>query len=141
MAYNGKLLAQEISVRIEARPQVSLSELCKSLRVDRHTIERCLLRYRGRCFREMKRAALLKAAAALLAESPALSVKQIATILGFSSGRSLSRFLKHNVGLCSTHLQAALTGSAAGPAANDVQLASAETSPNNVIRPNLRSLP
>lgn len=109
MSYNGRRIAHSIVLEIERSPEVSLATLSRSLRLDRHTVERYLLQYTGAGFREHRKAKLLQSAIHLLSTSPSLCVKEIAFKLGFSSSRSLTRFLKTNTGMCSKEFQAKAT--------------------------------
>jgi two-component system response regulator YesN len=84
---------------------MQLDELSKSLRVERHTIERAIKRTTGNTFREFRARLLLEKAKRVLDEDPLQSIKEVAFILGYSSQRAFCRFTKANAGCSPTELR------------------------------------
>lgn len=98
MAYPSEVLARTVEMMLNSCPQLSLSKIAFELGVDRHTLERALLRTRRKVFRELRAEILASKAAVLLGRVPPLSVKEVAFMLGYESPRSFSRFVKQRLG-------------------------------------------
>jgi AraC family transcriptional regulator, transcriptional activator of pobA len=97
MAYNQRKLLKELDVLVSNTPRIRLSEIARSLGVDRHTIENAMRATRNTSFRDYKRRELLQMAVAML-NQPDVSVKEIGIKLGYSSAASFSRFVQQSTG-------------------------------------------
>lgn len=89
--------ARTVEMMLSSCPQLSLSKIASELGIDRHTLERALLRTRRKAFRELRAEILASKAAVLLRQVPPLSVKEVAFMLGYESARSFSRFVKQRL--------------------------------------------
>ena len=98
MAYNPRLLLEEVQDALSSRQRIPISEIARQLKVERHTIERAVRKGTGRTFRQLQLEMLLAEAFRLLAAEPARSVKEVSVLLGCGSPRAFSRFMKHNCG-------------------------------------------
>jgi AraC-like DNA-binding protein len=98
MAYNQGLLLQRIQENLATFPRISLSEMARQLKVERHTIERVVRKETGRSFRELQAERLLTKALGLLAAEPWLAVKEVSFLLGYSSPRAFRRFMRRTHG-------------------------------------------
>lgn len=97
VAYNRDTLLNQVDALVAETPRMRISDIARALGVDRHTIENAMLSRRKTTFREYRRKYLLQAARKLL-EQPHLSVKEIGTLLGYSSAASFSRFVHQSTG-------------------------------------------
>ena len=97
MAYNRDGLLNQLEALVAETPRMRLSQIARSLGVDRHTIENAMLLRRKITFREYRRRHLLQAARKML-DQPHLSVKEIGIMLGYSSAASFSRFVRQTTG-------------------------------------------
>jgi transcriptional regulator GlxA family with amidase domain len=104
MAYNRRKLLKELDVLVSNTPRIRLSEIARSLGVDRHTIENAMRTTRNMSFREYKRQELLQVAMAML-NQPDVSVKEIGIKLGYSSAASFSRFVHQSTGKSPSQLR------------------------------------
>jgi AraC-like DNA-binding protein len=97
MTYNRRMLLKEVDALISSNPRVRLTEIARSLGVDRHTIENAMRSTRRTSFREYKRKRLLQMAHVML-DIPDMSIKEIGIKLGYTSAASFSRFVQHVTG-------------------------------------------
>ena len=104
MTYNRRMLLKEVDDLIATTPRIRLSEIARSLGVDRHTIENAMRTTRDTSFREYKRQELLQVAMAML-NQPDVSVKEIGIKLGYSSAASFSRFVQQSTGKSPSQLR------------------------------------
>jgi transcriptional regulator GlxA family with amidase domain len=104
MTYNQRKLLKELDVLISNTPRIRLSEIARTLGVDRHTIENAMRLTRNTSFREYKRRELLQMALAML-NMPDVSVKEIGVKLGYSSPASFSRFVQQSTGKSPSQLR------------------------------------
>ena len=104
MAYNQRRLLKELDVLVSNTPHIRLSEIARTLGVDRHTIENAMRLTRNTSFREYKRRELLQMAMAML-NQPDVSVKEIGIKLGYSSAASFSRFVQQSTGKSPSQLR------------------------------------
>ncbi len=104
MTYNQRKLLKELDVLVSNTPRIRLSEIARSLGVDRHTIENAMRTTRNTSFREYKRQELLQIAMAML-NQPDVSVKEIGIKLGYSSAASFSRFVQQSTGKSPSQLR------------------------------------
>lgn len=98
MGYPSESLARSVEVMLDSCPQLSLSKIASELGIDRHTLERALVRTRRKPFWELRAERLARKPAELLEQVPPLSVKEIAFVLGYESPRGFSRFVKRQFG-------------------------------------------
>jgi transcriptional regulator GlxA family with amidase domain len=111
MAYLTQGVFEQVQSRLRTHPSSSLADLCHSLNMERHTIERAVRTITGKCFREFRREALFWRARDLLRCEPGKSTKEIAFTLGFRSTRSFDRFIVTTCGRTPTQLRKELTAS------------------------------
>jgi AraC family transcriptional regulator, transcriptional activator of pobA len=104
MTYNQRKLLKELDVLVSNTPRIRLSEIARSLGVDRHTLENAMRSTRNTSFREYKRQELLQMAMAML-NQPDVSVKEIGIKLGYSSAASFSRFVQQSTGKSPSQLR------------------------------------
>lgn len=104
MTYNQRKLLKELDVLVSNTPRIRLSEIARTLGVDRHTIENAMRSSRNTSFREYKRRELLQMALAML-NQPDVSVKEIGIKLGYSSAASFSRFVQQSTGKSPSQLR------------------------------------
>jgi transcriptional regulator GlxA family with amidase domain len=104
MTYNQRMLLKELDVLVSNTPRIRLSEIARTLGVDRHTIENAMRSSRNTSFREYKRRELLQMALAML-NQPDVSVKEIGIKLGYSSAASFSRFVQQSTGKSPSQLR------------------------------------
>jgi transcriptional regulator GlxA family with amidase domain len=98
------MLLKELDVLVSNTPRIRLSEIARTLGVDRHTIENAMRSSRNTSFREYKRRELLQMALAML-NQPDVSVKEIGIKLGYSSAASFSRFVQQSTGKSPSQLR------------------------------------
>jgi transcriptional regulator GlxA family with amidase domain len=104
MTYNRRQLLKELDTLVSATPRIRLSEIARSLGVDRHTIENAMRSTRSTSFREYKKNELLQMARAML-DQPNVSVKEVGIKLGYSSAASFSRFVQKSTGKSPSQLR------------------------------------
>ncbi len=104
MTYNQRTLLKELDVLVSNTPRIKLSEIARTLNIDRHTIENAMRSTRNTTFREYKRRELLQMALAML-NRPDISVKEIGIKLGYSSAASFSRFVQQSTGKSPSQLR------------------------------------
>jgi AraC-like DNA-binding protein len=80
--------------RLKDRPTSSLRALADELHVDRHTVTRALHRELGLSFRMAQAVALTDRLSLARRERQQRSLKELAHLVGYSSGRALSRRLR-----------------------------------------------
>jgi AraC-like DNA-binding protein len=101
-------LFQDIEFQISYNPRIKLAELAHNLGVDRHTIERIVLKITRKSFREYKKEKILDNVRRFLAEaSEEVTIKEIAALLGYSSA-AFSRFVKAATGQTPTQVRYAV---------------------------------
>lgn len=108
--HNPKLLAEEIDARLSESPRFTLSHLARDLGVGRRTIENLFKQTKGMSYRSYQQSMLLRAALKLLAESDRLTIKEIASLLGYSSAAAFSRFIRSKTGRIPSDLRRGSTG-------------------------------
>jgi transcriptional regulator GlxA family with amidase domain len=104
MTYNRRQLLKELDALVTATPRIRLSEIARSLGVDRHTIENAMRSTRSISFREYKRHQLLEMARTMLYQ-PNVSIKEVGIKLGYSSAASFSRFIQKSTGKSPSQLR------------------------------------
>ncbi len=104
MTYNRRMLLKEVDDLIASTPRIRLSEIARSLGVDRHTIENAMRSSRRTSFRDYRRKELLQMAQVML-NRPDVSVKEIGIKLGYSSAASFSRFVQQSTGKSPSQLR------------------------------------
>lgn len=105
MAYLTQGVFEQVRAHLRIHPSTSLADVCRALRIERHTIERAVRRATGKCFRDFRREALFTRARELLCCEPDRSIKEIAFTLGFNSTRSFDRFVLRSCGHTPTKLR------------------------------------
>jgi AraC-like DNA-binding protein len=98
MAYNLHLVFTLITERIRMSPTISLEQLQDILHIDRHTLLKSVKLCTGKTFRELRSSRLLEHISEHFTNDPSSSLKEISFDAGYSSQRSLSRFIKAQVG-------------------------------------------
>jgi methylphosphotriester-DNA--protein-cysteine methyltransferase len=104
MTYNRRQLLKELDVLVANTPRIRLSEIARTLGVDRHTIENAMRSTRSISFREYKRRELLQMAQTML-DQPEVSVREVGIRLGYSSAASFSRFVSKSTGKSTSQLR------------------------------------
>jgi transcriptional regulator GlxA family with amidase domain len=104
MTYNRRQLLKELDELVISMPRIRLSEIARSLGVDRHTIENAMRSTRSISFREYKRHQLLEMARTMLYQ-PNVSIKEVGIKLGYSSAASFSRFVQKSTGKSPSQLR------------------------------------
>jgi AraC-like DNA-binding protein len=104
VAYNRRKLLEELDRLIADNPRMRLSEIARSLDVDRHTIENAMRSRRKMTFREYRRRRLLQLAREML-DRPHMSVKEVGIKLGYPSAASFSRFVRKAAGQSPSQLR------------------------------------
>lgn len=99
MSYEHLGLSERLETSIRQTPTKRLDAICKELRIDRHTALRALHQFSGMSFRELQRRALVHKATRYLIGSPSLSLKEIASIVGYGSEATFSHFIKRALGV------------------------------------------
>ena len=105
MTYNHNQLLQALDNILSARPRSTLSDLARTLRVERHSIENAVRKSQGMSFRLYRAKKLLECSLYLLRQEAGLSEKEIATRIGFSSDAAFCRFIKRETGQTPTSLR------------------------------------
>lgn len=110
MAYDRSVIIAGIHKRLGACPRSSLAMICKEMGVGRHTAQRALRHGAshpggGGIFRDLQREFTHRGALALLASDPPLTVKEVASRLGFTDVAGLRRFTKSHFGVCPRELR------------------------------------
>lgn len=105
MAYDHNRLVAAAEKALRAEPRLTLAELCRRLRIERHTLHRALAE-RGTNPRLLRTAARLSAATAALAVGPGASLGEIAHLAGFDSVSGFSRFVRRQTGASASHWRA-----------------------------------
>jgi transcriptional regulator GlxA family with amidase domain len=82
MAYNRRVLLQEMVELVSSTPRIGLNEIARRLQVDRHTIENAMRADKHMSFREYRREEMLRIAREMLSQS-AMSVKEVGLKLPF----------------------------------------------------------
>jgi AraC family transcriptional activator of pobA len=98
------MLLKEVDDLIATTPRIRLSEIARSLGVDRHTIENAMRSSRRTSFRDYRRKELLQMAQVML-NRPDVSVKEIGIKLGYASAASFSRFVQQSTGKSPSQLR------------------------------------
>jgi len=104
VTYNHSELLNQLDALVAETPRMRLSEIARTLGVDRHTIENAMRSCRKVTFREYRRSHLLQAARKML-DQPHISVKEIGIMLGYSSAASFSRFVQQATGKSPSRLR------------------------------------
>jgi transcriptional regulator GlxA family with amidase domain len=104
MTYNQRKLLKELEALVSSTPRIRLSEIARTLGVDRHTIENAMRSSRNTSFRDYKRQELMQMALAML-NQPDISVKEIGIRLGYASAASFSRFVQQSTGKSPSQLR------------------------------------
>lgn len=94
MVYYAQGLFSVIEQTLAIQPAATEEGLAEALRVSRHTITRVVRDNTGLNFRAFRSRFLLTAAKKLLLDRPNFSIKEIASILGYSSPANFCRFFR-----------------------------------------------
>lgn len=109
VSYDSHRLALEVITLLSKEPSLSLTSMAARISVDRHTLTRALRTTWGTSFRDLRCDVLVKEAIELLRDRPALCLKEIAFMTGFSSSKSFSHFIKRMTGLPPKQYRCTLT--------------------------------
>jgi transcriptional regulator GlxA family with amidase domain len=104
MTYNRRMLLKQVDDLVTSTPRIRLSEIARTLGVDRHTIENAMRSNRQTSFREYRRRELMQMAQAML-NQPDVSVKEVGIRLGYASAASFSRFVQQSTGRSPSQLR------------------------------------
>jgi transcriptional regulator GlxA family with amidase domain len=94
MAYDLHRIFLQVRHNLELTPSMSLAQLSRNLRIERHTVEKAVKRAIGVTFREFRNGVLLRRAQDLLRDESNRTIKEVAFALGYRSQGSLSRFIR-----------------------------------------------
>jgi two-component system, response regulator YesN len=94
MAYDWQGLFHVINNHLLSSAHLSLEDLSRRIRVERHTIEKAVKQATGLTFRKLRNQVMLEKAKALLKSEPNRSIKEIAFKLNYRSHRAFSRFVR-----------------------------------------------
>jgi AraC family transcriptional activator of pobA len=97
MAYNRRKIVEEMEALVSSTPSIQLSQIVCILGLNRHTIETAIRSSKQMSFREYRRGELLNKAQVMLKDSN-MSVKEIASSLGYGSLSSFCRFVHRYTG-------------------------------------------
>ncbi|RPJ59904.1 MAG: AraC family transcriptional regulator [Acidobacteria bacterium] len=104
MAYNKAEMVRAVELLLTISPRSPLDDVARKLRVERHTISRSLRELKRTTFRGLQTQAVLTEAMILL-RKPNLSVKEIASVLGYDSPRAFSSMFKKHLGKTPTQMR------------------------------------
>lgn len=99
MAYDLHAVFLLVDANLRAKPSLHLSDLEGALSIGRHTLSRAIKMHTGLSFRQLRSSLMLTHIGRCLAANPACTLKQVSYDAGYSSQRSLSRFVKAQVGI------------------------------------------
>lgn len=105
MSYDRLTLGNDVVELLRRNPRLTLIELARRTGVERHTVESACREVTGLIFRALKREYQYRRACELLRQRPYLSIKQVASGLGYSNSQSFSRFIQRTVGQSPTTLR------------------------------------
>ncbi len=97
MPHDPQLVFKHVEARLASNPGIHLSRLASDLACERHVIERSVKAVTSMAFREYRQIRLLATALQLLGKKPLL-IKQVASVLGYTSPKSLWRLLRTKTG-------------------------------------------
>lgn len=98
MTYNHYQIFLRLDEMLSSNPTIKLSDISGSLRMERRTIERVVKEFAATSFRLYRKNKLLEYSFRLLTQNGCLSLKEVATRIGFSGLSSFSRFVKLHTG-------------------------------------------
>src|SRR5690242_10319859 len=98
MSYDSRLLFEEISVCLRARPSETLDDISQTLKVSRRTIEKAISVSTGGTFRRLREEILIASVRELFASQPTLAIKELCAVVGFMSANSFARAIKRASG-------------------------------------------
>ena len=104
MTYNRRMLLKEVDDLISKNPRIRLSEIARSLNVNRHTIENAMRTTRKMSFRDYRRKELMQMARVML-NWPHASIKEVGIKLGYASAASFCRFVQQSTGKSPSQLR------------------------------------
>ena len=97
MTYDQRGLAIQIEEILTKHPQTTLKALSDRLGVERHTLEKSLIKCKGVSFRDFKRKMMVQLSLRLLGD-PTKSIKEIGFEVGYATSQGFSRFFKRATG-------------------------------------------
>ncbi len=98
MAYDGKRLFAQIEHYLSRQNDWRLKTLAQEFHVDRRAIEKAVLLSKGCSFREYRKLKRMEHFNTLVQLRGDLSLKQIASSLGFRTAAAFSRFVRQMTG-------------------------------------------
>jgi AraC-like DNA-binding protein len=98
VAYDLAKLSEMVQEALTNSPGASLAKLAQQLAIDRHTLEKAVRTTTGKSFRQLRQKVLLKKSLKLLQNEPALSIKDVAFRVGYSSPQAFQRFIRRASG-------------------------------------------
>ena len=99
MSYDHGRIAAKVKAKLEVDPNTTLVSMCRTLGIDRHTVDRALAGHFGMTFRELKNQVRDEKIKAALSHDEVRSVKQAAHEAGYGSAASLARRTRRAVGM------------------------------------------
>jgi len=98
MSYDLNELAKRVATTLKRQPLTSLAALSRDLRLDRHTVTRALRAHLGKSFREVQDEVLVDFVRTEIARCPTMSIKEIASSVGYNHSRSMARRIRRLTG-------------------------------------------
>lgn len=99
MSYDHGLIAAKVKAKLEVDPNAALVSMCRTLGIDRHTVDRALARHFGMTFQRLKNQVRDGKITAALNQDEVRSVKQAAHEAGYESAASLARRTRRTIGM------------------------------------------
>lgn len=90
MYYDHRLLCERVYRGLRCNPNTSLKNISQELGVSRRTIQNVLIAVTGKKFRELQKETLFAKVQTILAARPDVTIKELASEVGYDSPRSLA---------------------------------------------------
>ena len=113
MSYDPRLLFAQICVRLDETPARSLLDLSREFHVGSRTIQNVVATMTGVKFSSFKDDILIARLTRLFVARPFSPIKQISFELGYKSGRTFARAVRHACGVTPPEFRNRIVGEAA----------------------------
>jgi AraC-like DNA-binding protein len=98
-------ILNRVNAQLKENPRISLSQIARSLGLDRHVLENTIRHCELMSFHEYRNQKLVSLAFAHLNKDPTLTLKELAALLRYESPAAFARFLKARTGKRFTELR------------------------------------
>jgi transcriptional regulator GlxA family with amidase domain len=98
MAYDPRLINSAVHDLLRAKLTCTLNDVSRVLCIDRHVVERGVRVASDSTFREIRNRIRLERAVALLTQTPPLSIKEVASAVGYGTPQAFARFVSRMTG-------------------------------------------